>query len=125
MDLADFRARLEAARAFEAEVEGAKFRLRLPTEHAFRTTLEAHRDSAGRLLEAEAFRAVLDTALVGWDGVKTTHIDAEAAEAPLPFSADTRALLLDHRQDIADQLSTACWVRRVDRRAKREEALKN
>jgi len=125
MDFAAFKAQLEATRSFEAEVAGARFRLRLPSQHAWRRELEQHRDEHGRLLEARAFRAVLDAALVGWAGVTAALIDPAAASDAVPFSADARTLLLDCRQDIADALIVALGNRLADARQAREAAAKN
>lgn len=125
MDAAAFKAQLDAARGFTAEAGGASFRLRLPTEHAWRLALEQHRDDRGRLLEARAFRAVLDAALVGWEGVTGRTVSPAAPADPLPFSPDARALLLDHRQDIADELAVALGLELSRRRAAREDAEKN
>lgn len=123
MGVADFRARLEAARAFEHVVGGVAFRLRLPTEHAWRLALESHRDAHGRLLEAKALRAVLDEAVVGWQGA--TEALLGEGETALEFSAEARTLLLDHRQDLADELAVALGVRLAERRAAREATRKN
>lgn len=123
MDIAAFKARLDAARAFEHVAGGITFRLRLPTEHAWRLALESQRDAHGRLLEARALRAVLDESVVGWDGA-TAALFGEGADA-LPFSPEARALLLDHRQDLADELAVALGVRLAERRAAREAAAKN
>lgn len=123
MDVAAFKARLDAARAFDHVAGEITFRLRLPTEHAWRLALESHRDPHGRLLEAKALRGVLDEAVVGWEGV-TGAVFGEG-DAAIAFSAEARALLLDHRQDLADELAVALGLRLAERRAAREAAAKN
>lgn len=125
MDVAAFKARLEQARAFEHVVGGVTFRLRLPTEHAWRLALEANRDAHGKLLDARAMRVVLDQAVVGWERASQSLLDPEAGEAPLPFSPEARALLLEERQDLADQLAVALGIKIAERRAAREAARKN
>lgn len=128
MDLSNLVARLEAARQAEVEADGASFRLRLPNDHTWRVTLERHRDVTGQLQEAAAFRDILNQALIGWQGVTTGHLGvAEAGAAPevLPFSAEARNLLLDHRQDIADALTIGLATKIADLRAAREAAAKN
>lgn len=123
MGVAEFKARLDAARAFEHVAGGVAFRLRLPTEHAWRLALESHRDPHGRLLEAKALRAVLDEAVVGWDGV--TEALFGGGSAAIAFSPEARTLLLDERQDLADELAVALGVRLAERRAAREATAKN
>lgn len=125
MDVSAFKAQLDAARSFTAEAGGAVFRLRLPTEHAWRLALERNRDPQGRVLEAQAFRALLDAALVGWESVTFATVSPASPAEPLPFSADARGLLLDHRQDIADELAVALGLEIVRRREAREAVAKN
>lgn len=126
MDVSAFKAQLEAARRIETdEIAGARFTLQLPTEHAFRRLVEANRDAHGQLLEAQAFRALLDTSLVAWAGVTWRHLDPDGDAQPMPFDAETRQLLLEHRQDIADRLMLAIGARMAERRAKREAGGKN
>lgn len=125
MDIGAFKAQLDAARGFEHTAAGASFRLQLPSDHAWRLALESHRDAHGRLLEARALRAVLDAALVGWGGVTAATILPGAGADPIAFSAEARALLLDHRQDIADELAIALGLRIAERRAAREAVTKN
>jgi hypothetical protein len=125
MDAVAFKVALEAARSFEAEAGGAKFRLRMPTEHAWRLAFEGHRDTNGNLLQAKAMREVLDTAITGWDGVTQGHLLPEGGDAALPFSPDARTLLLDGRQDIADALAEELANRLTARRKDREAAAKN
>lgn len=126
MDVAAFKAQLEAARRIETdEIDGARFLLQVPTAYAFQLAMESHRDAAGRSLEARAFRQLLDDALVGWTGLLARHVDASGGDVALPFSPEARALLLDNRPDIASRLAIKLGVAMAERRAKREQAAKN
>ncbi len=125
MDFNALKAQLDAARRFETAIGPATYRLKLPTEHAWACMLEHHRDAAGRLLENRAFREVLNTALEGWDGVRTIDVHPDAADEPLPFSAEAREALLDVNVDVADQLTIAMGLKLRERREKREAARKN
>lgn len=125
MAVADLIARLEAARSVQIEAAGASFSVRLPTDHAWRALVQRHADAHGRLLEAEAFRALLDEALVGWSGVTERLVDPAAGETPLAFDAQARRALLDHRQDVADEIAVAVALKLRERREAREAAAKN
>lgn len=125
MSVDTFKAALDAARRITVPVGEKKFHLIAPTDHAWRCAVEANRDGAGRVMEAKAFRGLLDTALVGWESVTTADIAVDVAAEPLPFSPENAALLLDHRQDIADELTLELGVRMAERRTKRESARKN
>lgn len=126
MDVAAFKAQLEAARRIETdELDGIRFRLQVPTAYAFQLAMESHRDAAGRVLEARAFRQLLNEALVGWSGALARHVDAAGGDEPLPFGAEARALLLDNRPDIAGTLAIRLGIAMAERREKREEAAKN
>jgi hypothetical protein len=125
MELNHLRAALEAAREFSAEAAGCRFNLRLPTDHAWRVTLEQHRDAAGQLLEARAFRALLEQAIRGWEGVTATLFVPDGGAEPVAYSPEALALLLEHRQDIADVLTLAMGARVAERRKAREALAKN
>lgn len=125
MDLAQIRAALDAARRCTAEAAGASFDLQLPTDHAWRVTLERHRGPDGQLLEAQAFRALLEKSVTGWRGVTAALFVPDGGADAVPFDADALALLLEHRQDIADALTLALGARVAERRRAREQLAKN
>lgn len=125
MDFNALKAQFEASRRLEVPFGAAKYHLVLPSQHAWRVTLEAHRDPHGRLLETRAFRALLNEAVTGWEGVQQRDIMPEAGEGALPYSAEAAQLLLDCRQDIADALTVALAARLVEQRRAREDGLKN
>lgn len=125
MEFASLKAQIDAARQMEVPVDGATFRLKMPSDHAWRVVVEGNRDPAGRLLQALAFRELLNVALVGWEGVKTTHLLDGVPEEPLPFSEAARIELLDAREDIVDELVIAMAAKLKQRREQRETARKN
>jgi hypothetical protein len=119
------RAALEAARRCTAQAAGATFYLQLPTDHAWRVTLERHRDADGRLLEARAFRALVESSVTGWEEVTAALFMPEGDAEPLAFSAEALALLLEHRQDITDALTLTLGAAVAERRKAREQLAKN
>lgn len=125
MDFNLFKTQLESARQVEVVIDERKFRIRLPADHVWRVALESNRDTEGRVIEAQAFRVILNTALIGWEGVTTRDLMPDAACEPLPFSPEARALLLDNRQDIADVLTVHIGAKLRERREAREAAQKN
>ena len=125
MDFAAFKVALEASRSFEASVDGAKFQLRMPTEHAWRVAYERHRDQDGKLMLSSAMLELLSASVVGWDGVTSRFFMPGGTEEALPFSVEARALLLENRQDIADELCIELTKRKMARNKEREEARKN
>lgn len=107
-DLAEMRVALEAARQQVVDVAGAKFTLRLPSQHQWRIAYESHVNPNGAVMQGAAFRALLEQAVVDWSGVTQAHIlPGGDAGKPVKFDAEARTLLLDYRQDIADELSIA------------------
>jgi hypothetical protein len=125
MDFRSFQAQLEAARTFEVELEGARFKLLLPTEHACRVAIEANRDAHGEVIGARSSRQILDAAVIGWDGVKASHFKPDAGEETIAFSAAARASFLDNRVDLGMQMMVALAERIEARRAQREASRKN
>jgi len=125
MDFSSLKALLDAARSFEVEVDGARFKLMLPTDYACRVAIENHRNAAGDVVGSKSAREILDAAVVGWDGVKTSHFSPEMDGEAMPFSVPARTVLLDVRVDIADQLTNEIAERIEQRRARMEAARKN
>lgn len=125
MDFNSLKQQIEASRRIDVAVNGSTFHLRMPTEHAWRVAIEGNRDSAGRVLEALAFRELLNAAVVGWDGVKTTDLLGDAPEEALHFSKEACAELLDTRQDIVNEIVIAIAAKIRERREKRETERKN
>jgi hypothetical protein len=125
MDLAELKQKLDRSREIEASVQGAKFRLKLPSEHAWRLATEEHSDTAGNVKRQRVSRALVESSLVGWEGVKAEHFMKGGGEDAMPFSPDACAVLLDERQDIADELVMLLVKRLNERRKDVEQARKN
>lgn len=125
MDLAEFKAKLARSREVEVEIDGAKFLMRLPTEHAWRVAAEEHRGPGGRVKTHQVHRTLVEAALVGWEGVTENHVLLNGSAELVPFDGDTRAILLDERLDIADQLTMKMMGKVKERAAKLETARKN
>jgi hypothetical protein len=125
MDLSDFKAKLDRAREIEAKAVGATFRLRLPSEHAWRVVTEEHRGSNGRVKQEQVSRALLAVSVLGWEGVTEHHLLLNDGDEPIAFSAEALAMLLDERQDIADELFVALMKRLKERAVQVESARKN
>lgn len=125
MEFATLQAQIRASRQAAIEAAGASFNLQLPSDHAWRVTLEANRDEIGRLQAALAAHQILSTAITGWSGVTARHLLADGPDDPVDFSPGARAELLDARPDIADELMAEIGRRLKDRRDKRDAARKN
>src|SRR5262245_28820736 len=125
MDLAELKAKIAAARYKEVDINGSTYCLSIPHDHAWRCEIERHVDKDLRVLQAAAFRAVLRMALTDWRNVKTTDIQPDLPEEPLPFSTDARELLLDHRQDITDELTRVIGQYIIDQRERHQAEIKN
>jgi len=102
----EFRAALNVARQSQTVIDGVTFTVQLPLPHEWRKSIEQHRDEHHSVKQAEAFRALLDRALVGWSGLTTKHLlpTVEKAES-VDYGDEFKQILLDVRQDIADELS--------------------
>jgi hypothetical protein len=123
MDLATFKVQVEKSREFEATLAGVKFLLRLPSEHAWRLSTDDHRDQSGRVLTAKVHRKLLEGSVIGWDGLKAEHILKGAGNEAIPFSRDALGLMLDERQDMADELA-AIIARKISERREQQEIVR-
>lgn len=125
MDLATIKAQIEKSREFEESYAGAKFRLRLPSEHYWRLITEDHMDSEGRVQNARAARKLLEAALIGWEGLTAEHLLKGAGEQAVPYSSEAISLLLDERGDVVDHLAKLLVRKLGARRAQQEASRKN
>lgn len=127
MDALELRNQLEASRRFELEIRGIRFKLKLPSELARRNAIQNNRDRHGRMMEAQATRAILDAAVIGWEGLKAKHImpSSSKPEDEVKFSADALAMLLEDATEISDELIFGVMDRVLKRDAEREAAEKN
>lgn len=121
----DIISALDASRRFEADSAGARFTLQLPSEHAWRVAMQSHRDAQGRTISAKAMRQIAEEATLGWSGVTLGHLVPDGGAEQVPFSREALALLLEHRQDICDELAVELGRRTSERRERLEGARKN
>lgn len=117
MDLNELKSKLDRSREIETTVLGVKFRLRLPSEHAWRLATEQNTGKAGMVLQVGVSRELLELSLCGWEGLKVEHLLKGGGEDSVPFTPEARTVLLDECQDIADDL-VVFLVKRLNARRK-------
>jgi hypothetical protein len=112
-------ARLRAKRTLLVPVGEAMFTLVLPAPWRWRC---AFADNQGD--PVRALRALLDEALIGWEGVTESYLLGDG-EAALTCSDAHREMLLDHRMDITSALGEALAAEFRKRQEAAEEQRKN
>src|SRR5262245_5882871 len=125
MDINELKAKIKSARYKEVDINGSTFCVSIPHDHAWRCEIERHVEADSRFLRAVAYRGILNMALTGWRNVKTTDVQPELPEEPLEFSPEARELLLDYRQDIADEITRVIGEYLVEQRERHEHQVKN
>ncbi len=125
MDFATLKAQLDAARMFEVQLDGATFKLKLPTAHAWRVIFQKAINTDGKVIHALACHGLCEASVIGWAGVTVGHFRSEPATEPLEFSPDARRELLESRPDLADEMFTAISERFVASESKLEAERKN
>lgn len=129
MDLQALQARALAAREFSHTVADVDYRLRVPTQHE--ALLAAHRTGVVGNAQGAAYlvlmRAVLEAAIIGWQGLRVGHVvpGGDDADTPLPWSAEAVPLVLDARPADAQALADAMGAQMVQRAAALEADAKN
>lgn len=96
--LAELRAKALAAREFTHTIGECVFTLRTPTRTEVREVARAHgllREDADATTLPLLQHYLLLGGIVGWTGVRESHLLAGGSAAPLPWSTDAVALLLD------------------------------
>ena len=129
MDLQTLQARAQAAREITHSLGGIDYRLRTPTQHE--VLLAAHRTGVVGQPAGAAYlvlmRAVLEAAIVGWQGLRVGHVlpnDADAA-TPLAWEAAAVPTVLDARPGDAKALADVLSDRMAQRAAAIEADAKN
>lgn len=133
MDLKDLQQRALAARELAHTIGAITYRLRVPTQHEVLLAAQrcgatqAKADGASLLIMQ---RAVLEQAVIGWDGVRVRHVlplDQAGGEAdsPLPWEPGAVPLLLDARPADAQALADLVTLRMAERAAAVEADSKN
>lgn len=124
-DLTTLRMALEASRRFDVTVGAAVFHLAMPSEYDIRRAAEDNRDANGLIKDAQMMRVLMQTAVVGWEGVRTTDIAPGVDPEPIAFSDTARTLLLDQNMEVADAIALAMGAEMGKRRAQRQADEKN
>lgn len=125
MDAKELAARVLESRRATLPVGGMSFAVVLPTDLAVRLAASRHRNADGVVMEVAVVRELLADAITGWEGLTVGHVLPEGGEEPLPYSADNKQLLLESRQDIADELAVMLAEARAKRAQRLETARKN
>ena len=119
-DLADLKARADAARDFSVPIEGRNFTLRVPTGFELVLTQRSADQMAG--LGAKAASMVLErllthAAIVGWAGVTVEDIlpGQPDGEKHVPYDVRFVDLLLDARPKWAAKLAAELLERIIAR----------
>ena len=128
MDLEKLRRESREAREFTHTVGECEFRLRIPVRHDWTLALsrvDAEASERARLVMSQ--RAILESAVVGWIGVRVGTVvpDSDEATTPLAWEPGAVGVLLDARPDLEDALSDALNEATKKRRAAVEADEKN
>jgi hypothetical protein len=129
MDVAEFKSRLLLTRTWEADAEGAKFALRMPSDQDVARILERHREGDEAIASSEFPVINLELALlllIGWQGVNGRMLDPGGKFAgEVPYDAEFARYLLEGNVGLCTTLTNSYWERRRERDSKREENQKN
>lgn len=127
-DIADLQRKANAAREFVVRVGAASYTLRLPTDHEKRlVVLRARGEQAGAdpASTEVIIRALLESALVRWDGVTCAMLAPGAGPEPAELLPGAAALLLDHQPETAQALALEFIERSAQRQQHAQAAEKN
>lgn len=129
MELADLKRRANAARQFDAPIEGTDvvISMRAPTTHE---AMVAYMECGGGKKAAQQARwqrALLVLAIVGWRGVCVRHVLPGAPEGgdALEFEEGAADLVLDAQAGWFEPLMAALLPRMEARDAAKDTAAKN
>lgn len=128
MDLAQLKARIEAARRVEHTLGAARFTLEVPPEQELRV-LTARARAAGAedstSLMLAVTHAMLLGAVRGWEGVTVAHFLADGDAEAVPFEAGLVAPLMDAQPEWAAALTSVLYEKIAARKARFEAAAGN
>jgi hypothetical protein len=108
--LADLKARALKAREFTHTIGECEFTLRTPTRTEVRELTHERgllREEADAMVLPLLQHYLLLRGIVGWTGVRFHHVLADAGRDPLPWSADSVAMLLDAQPAWSDAMGAA------------------
>lgn len=129
MDLQDLQRRAQAARETVHSIGCVTYTLRLPTSHE--VLLAAHKAGVVGQAVGAAYlllmRAVLEAAVVGWQGVRVGDVapGGDDAAAPLPWDAGAVPLLFDAKPGHESALRDVLSARMAERATALEADAKN
>jgi len=128
MDLAELKARAQAAREFQVSIGECSFTLRTPTRLELREVLlrrGVDLTSSSPLILSLVQYYLLTSFLIGWTGPRDSHVVPDAGDAPLAWSVDAVPLLLDAQPEWADTLGAKLLASVSDRSDRIGEEAKN
>jgi hypothetical protein len=127
-DIADLQRKAQAAREFTVKVGAAAYTLRLPTEHEKRLAVLRARgalDGEDPASTEVIIRALVEAALVRWDGVTCAMLAPGAGPEPAELLPGAAALLLDNQPETAHALALEFIERSAQRQQHAQAAEKN
>jgi hypothetical protein len=132
IDLAQLKARAEAARRFDHAVGPASFSLVVPTRQELTVYAAQARAEVPGLAGADvaslmalAAHPMLCKAVRGWSGLLERHLLADGSEEPVPFDPGVMPLVIDAQPEWAAELVQEIYRRIGERKARIEAAAKN
>lgn len=125
MELADLKRRAQASRQFDADLGGGVvFQLRTPTKHEASIAYMESSSGNRATTEVKWQRTLLVVAVVGWSGVKESHVLGEGSDA-IDFDKEATALLFDAQPQWEEALLAALVPKLTERQAAEDTAEKN
>ena len=128
MDLAELKLKAQAAREFQVPIGECSFTLRTPTRLELRELLlQRGLDPASRssMVVPLLQQYMLHRFLMGWTGVRCSHVHPDAGADPLPWSVEAVPLVLDAQPEWADTLGAEILQAVSERGARLEAEAKN
>lgn len=129
-DIDSLREQALKAREFQIEHGQCTYTLRTPTRQEVRAAVRAERldvsEAGASMLAVSLLQdALVRRCLVGWTGVRASHVAPVADSAPLPWSPEAVDLWADANPDAADALGLKLLARINERRDRLEADAKN
>jgi hypothetical protein len=116
-------ARAASSRTITVEIEPARYQIMVPSRYAAHVAwLRAGTDRAAPVV---AERALLEQALIGWDGVTSGMIAEDDSAELVPWHPKAVPLLLDANPDVERELSAKLDVAYTERMRRIQAAEKN
>lgn len=123
MDASELAVAARKALEFRHTIGECEFVLRIPTRLEVRECIYRRelRTDAGEVVSLALLeRYLLDDHLLGWTGVRMSHVLPDAGAAPLAWSREMIGVLMDAQPDWADELGGQLIARMGKRNAQIE-----